>query len=678
MGRDRKRGKSNKGWKSPAQSGSNQKKRRQGGGWNDDLELEFQFYNNGVKPAKENKSQRRHSLPATFNDKPSAFRKFKGSPVASLRNPVPVYNKKPSPAPRRNNTYAYDYSNYEVDENVHTLQNDDVEDLTRAYVKMAVKEDDSSSSDSSELSGSESDSCEAELNSDGEYDYNDLLNYDDSSGEGGKSDEFDDLDSDDDEHESDDEEGEDMDTDEEAEEEALETEEQQEEEIEGNPVFFIDKTADITILNSLELSQSRDDVLQTPEAPLKSSAKMRRPKSTSEKITIVKNKKQPIVVYAPSDKKKKNRVTAKVMRNIGELEKWFSDGNGSSEEDSDEVFDKEAVLDYLQNVSPTHRQNFLGSKSFEMYEDYDSPDENITQSQLNIPKRASAKVDRQDKNGKLKKGKKEFRERKEAKMLRGPRGERSSKKKGHSMKYSKPVSWVQGQSLQDMVEEEYKEFAETVAALHTDNNNNTTDVIVDVDIIVDTVQNTPQGKSKKDKKGGKKKGKKEGFDAKKLNNINDNIQVLVDTDSLKELPMEHMNRTQRLQVLKLAACYNVKGISKGSGKRKYLVLVKTPHTYYCDETTVKQAIREAVAINSDPTVRAKGEKFIPNFTPTKRAPLQKGRIVAEHASPIDDNNLGNRLLRGMGWSGGGLGANGQGIAAPVVATIKHDKRGLGF
>lgn len=676
MGRDKKRGKSNKGWKSPAQSGSNKKKRRQGG-WNDDLELEFQFYNNGVKPAKENKPNRRHSLPASLNEKPSAFRKFKGSPVASLRNPTPVHLKKPSPVPRRNNTYAYDYSNNTVDEDVHTLQNDEVDALTRAYVKMAVNQiDESSSSDTSALSGSDSsDDSEVELNSDGEYDYNDLLNEEDSSGEGGHSDEFDDLDSDDDEHESDDDEGEDMDTDEEeAEQEAVENEDQQEEEIEGNPTFFIDKTADITILQSLELSQSRDDVLQTPEI-VKSNSKIKRPKSTSDKIKIAKNKKQPIVVYAPSDSKKKNRVTAKVMRNIGELEKWFSDGNSSEEdEDSDEIFDKEAVLDYLQNVSPTHRENFLNSKSFDMHEDYSSPDENITRSQLNVSRRISERVDRQDKKGKIKKGKTEQRPRRDSpKHLRGPRGEKGFKKKGNLAKYTKPVSWVQGQSLQDTVEEEYKEFAEVVATLHNDNNNNATNVVVDVDIIVDNVQRTPQGK-KKDKKEGKKKGQKPGFDAKKLNNINENITVLVDTDSLKELPMEPMNRTQRLQVLKLAACYNVKGISRGSGKRKYLVLVKTPHTYYCDEVTVKQTIREALAINSDTNKRAKGEKFIP----TQRAPLQKGRIVAEHASPIDDNNLGNRLLRGMGWSGGGLGANGQGIEAPVVATIKHDKRGLGF
>jgi hypothetical protein len=33
--------------------------------------------------------------------------------------------------------------------------------------------------------------------------------------------------------------------------------------------------------------------------------------------------------------------------------------------------------------------------------------------------------------------------------------------------------------------------------------------------------------------------------------------------------------------------------------------------------------------------------------------------------PVSDNNVGSRLLRLMGWSGGGLGKDAQGIEEPV-------------
>lgn len=53
------------------------------------------------------------------------------------------------------------------------------------------------------------------------------------------------------------------------------------------------------------------------------------------------------------------------------------------------------------------------------------------------------------------------------------------------------------------------------------------------------------------------------------------------------------------------------------------------------------------------------------------------RKVAATARPIDETNVGNKLLRSMGWTGGGLGARNQGIENPIDAYVRADRRGLG-
>lgn len=54
-------------------------------------------------------------------------------------------------------------------------------------------------------------------------------------------------------------------------------------------------------------------------------------------------------------------------------------------------------------------------------------------------------------------------------------------------------------------------------------------------------------------------------------------------------------------------------------------------------------------------------------------------VVGGQAPPIDDSNVGNRMLQGMGWRPGtGLGANEIGIQEPVCAQMRPRYAGLGF
>jgi hypothetical protein len=66
-------------------------------------------------------------------------------------------------------------------------------------------------------------------------------------------------------------------------------------------------------------------------------------------------------------------------------------------------------------------------------------------------------------------------------------------------------------------------------------------------------------------------------------------------------------------------------------------------------------------------------------TPTPKTVAPKeGSVVGAHEKPLDEKNIGNKLMRAMGWSGGGLGAKSEGIVDPVAAVYRKKKTGLGF
>lgn len=56
-----------------------------------------------------------------------------------------------------------------------------------------------------------------------------------------------------------------------------------------------------------------------------------------------------------------------------------------------------------------------------------------------------------------------------------------------------------------------------------------------------------------------------------------------------------------------------------------------------------------------------------------------GRSAQEaYKQKIKDDNIGNQLLRKMGWTGGGLGKEGEGIAEPIVVKEQFKREGLGL
>jgi hypothetical protein len=48
----------------------------------------------------------------------------------------------------------------------------------------------------------------------------------------------------------------------------------------------------------------------------------------------------------------------------------------------------------------------------------------------------------------------------------------------------------------------------------------------------------------------------------------------------------------------------------------------------------------------------------------QKGDLRKGPVSAAQV-PISESNVGSKLMRLMGWTGGALGKDGQGIEAPI-------------
>lgn len=51
-----------------------------------------------------------------------------------------------------------------------------------------------------------------------------------------------------------------------------------------------------------------------------------------------------------------------------------------------------------------------------------------------------------------------------------------------------------------------------------------------------------------------------------------------------------------------------------------------------------------------------------------------GAYPSTSTSGLDASNKGHQLLQKMGWSAGGLGASGQGIAEPISGGIVRDRQ----
>ncbi|KAG0172459.1 hypothetical protein DFQ28_005087 [Apophysomyces sp. BC1034] len=213
-----------------------------------------------------------------------------------------------------------------------------------------------------------------------------------------------------------------------------------------------------------------------------------------------------------------------------------------------------------------------------------------------------------------------------------------------------------------------------------------------------------QVKEKKLAKEGKER--KDGSHL-EMRKIDGRIRDFIKDDSLSSYQFLPMSKHNRRQVHLLARAYNLKSSSIGTGAHRTPILSKTDRTFmptdrrYIDrfieeaQTTInaKYNIASRKAFRPEP-VFAKGKKNNgpknsgpKNSGPRNSGPKNKnntdtgpvhGTVVGSGVAPIGESNVGHRMLAAMGWrQGDALGANNEGITAPVEAVIRKKRRGLG-
>jgi len=77
-------------------------------------------------------------------------------------------------------------------------------------------------------------------------------------------------------------------------------------------------------------------------------------------------------------------------------------------------------------------------------------------------------------------------------------------------------------------------------------------------------------------------------------------------------------------------------------------------------------------IKNPKTLKNRGRHSNSGKDPTKK------NFAAGNSMPIPHSNLGHQLLLRMGWQGGGLGSQQQGIEEPIQPSFLPIRKGLGW
>jgi len=143
-----------------------------------------------------------------------------------------------------------------------------------------------------------------------------------------------------------------------------------------------------------------------------------------------------------------------------------------------------------------------------------------------------------------------------------------------------------------------------------------------------------------------------------MGDINRNIAVFLQNDKWTELSIYPSNKLERVQVYQWASLYSLQ-CQADPAHRGRVLLRKTSHS---------SPPRHHNRPGAEPKRRRKMPPQLDSSLST----------VGGEADPIPPSNIGNKLLRVMGWTPGtGLGTERNGIKDPVCAYLRPKGLGLG-
>lgn len=165
--------------------------------------------------------------------------------------------------------------------------------------------------------------------------------------------------------------------------------------------------------------------------------------------------------------------------------------------------------------------------------------------------------------------------------------------------------------------------------------------------------------------------------------LNRDIKAFVHSKESDEMEIAPYPPLIRKLIHELAHMYVLQSKSNGKGVDRHCVLTKSENTRLPRDLKRLDKFLEGAqkaaryAYGRKDTHEKKGKRQTPKAS-TSTARVAPGSVVGGEATPIEDDNIGNLMLRKLGWSPGqGLGSEKSGRTDPVEAIYRGNRTGLG-